>query len=136
APRRRGHRAGRRIDRRRSRAAGRRAQRIGTVSPVAAPADRRFRRAHVKPGRKRRDWRFVAGPLAGYGLLAAAVLYAGYRATLVVAHARMLQIDHIVVRGNERLSKGEVLAVLGELRGENLVWTDLDRWRRRLMASP
>ena len=48
----------------------------------------------------------------------------------------MLQIDRIVVRGNERLSKGDVLAVLNGLRGESLVWTDLDRWRARLLASP
>ena len=48
----------------------------------------------------------------------------------------MLPISHIVVRGNERLSKGEVLAVLGGLRGESLVWTDLSVWRRRLLASP
>jgi cell division protein FtsQ len=34
------------------------------------------------------------------------------------------------------LSRGEVLAVLNGLRGESLVWTDLDRWRKRLMASP
>jgi cell division protein FtsQ len=34
------------------------------------------------------------------------------------------------------MSKGEVLAVLTGLRGESLLWTDLDVWRRRLMASP
>src|SRR5205085_9249298 len=39
-------------------------------------------------------------------------------------------------RGNGRLSGGEVLAILNGLRGESLVWTDLDTWRRRLMASP
>src|SRR5471030_2258184 len=48
----------------------------------------------------------------------------------------MLQVDRIVVRGNERLSKGEVLAVLNGLRGESVMWTDLDQWRRRLLASP
>jgi cell division septal protein FtsQ len=29
-----------------------------------------------------------------------------------------------------------VLAVLSGLRGESLLWTDLDAWRRRLLASP
>jgi cell division protein FtsQ len=29
-----------------------------------------------------------------------------------------------------------VLAVVHGLRGENLVWTDLDAWRRRLLSSP
>jgi cell division protein FtsQ len=52
------------------------------------------------------------------------------------AHAQVLQIETITVHGNERMSKGEVLAVLAGLRGESLVWTDLDAWRRRLMASP
>ena len=55
-------------------------------------------------------------------------LYAVYRGGSVVTHARMLQIDDIVVRGNDRLSNGEVLAVLGGLRGENIV---VDRSRRR-----
>jgi cell division protein FtsQ len=48
----------------------------------------------------------------------------------------VLQIDRIVVHGNDRLSRGEVLAVLTGLRGESLVWADLDVWRRRLLASP
>src|SRR5204862_4428057 len=34
------------------------------------------------------------------------------------------------------LSKGEVLAILSGLRGESLVWTDLDHWRKQLLASP
>ena len=48
----------------------------------------------------------------------------------------MLQVDRIVVRGNQRLSKGEVLAVLSGLRGESLLWTRSRPWRRRLLASP
>jgi len=106
------------------------------MSPVAAPADRRFRRAHVKPARKRGPWRVVVRPLIEYGFVALAAAYAVYRGAAVVAHARVLRIDHIVVRGNQRLPTGEVLAVLNGLRGENIVWTDLAAWRRRLLASP
>ena len=106
------------------------------MSPVAAPSDRRFRRAHVKPARKRRAWRTVVRTLVRFGLVGVALVYCGYRGSAVVAHARVLQIDRIVVKGNERLSKGEVIALLSGLRGESLVWTDLDGWRRRLMASP
>ena len=106
------------------------------MSPIAAPSDRRFRRAHVKPGRKRREWRRIVTPLVRYGLTGLALIYGAYRGSSVVAHARVLQIDRIVVRGNERLSNGEVLAVLSGLRGESLVWTDLNVWRRRLLASP
>ena len=106
------------------------------MSPIAAPSDRRFRRAHVKPGRKRRERRRIVRPLVRYGLTGLALIYGAYRGSSVVAHARVLQIDRIVVRGNERLSNGEVLAVLSGLRGESLVWTDLNVWRRRLLASP
>jgi len=106
------------------------------MSPVAAPADRRFRRAHVKPARKRSMWWTIARPVVRYGLVSLVLVYGAYRASAVVADARMLQVDRIVVRGNERLSRGEILAVLNGLRGESLVWTDLDRWRRRLLASP
>jgi cell division protein FtsQ len=106
------------------------------MSPVAAPADRRFRRAHVKPARKRSRSRTVVRPLVRYGLVVIVLAYGAYRASAVVADARMLQVDRIVVRGNTRLSRGEILAVLNGLRGESVVWTDLDKWRRRLLASP
>jgi cell division protein FtsQ len=106
------------------------------VSAVAAQTDRRFRRAHVKPARRKRGWRTATTPLLIWTALAAAVIYGGYRASAIVAHAHVMQVEKIVVRGNERLSKGEVLAVLSGLRGENLMWTDLDHWRRRLLASP
>ena len=99
-------------------------------------ADKRFRRSHVKPAHKRRRWRGLLKPVAVYGLVAAALAFGCYRVSIVAAHAHVLQVDRIVVRGNERLSKGEVLAVLNGLRGESLVWTDLDAWRRRLLASP
>jgi cell division protein FtsQ len=106
------------------------------MSAVAAPADKRFRRAHVKPGRRRQTWKALGAPAAKYAAFAALLIYALYRGGEVVAHAHVLQIDKVVVKGNERLSKGEVLAVLSGLRGESLLWTDLDAWRRRLMASP
>jgi len=106
------------------------------MSAVAAPADRRFRRVHVKPSRKRWHWRALARPVAGYAALALVLVYAVHRATRVAAAAHVLEVDRIIVKGNERLAKGEVLAVLNGLRGENLVLADLDQWRQRLMASP
>jgi cell division protein FtsQ len=104
------------------------------VSRVAAPADRRFRRAHVKPSHRRVDWRPLTGRLA---LVVAAVLalsYGAYRVRPVIA--RLGTVHEIVVRGNERLSKGEVLSIMSGLRGESLFTTDLDLWRRRVMRSP
>jgi cell division protein FtsQ len=107
---------------------------MSPVAPVAA--DRRFRRAHVKPSRRRTGWRALVRPIVKGLLVALATAYALYRGATIVVHAHVLTVDRIVVSGNERLSKGEVIAVLNGLRGESLLWTDLDRWRRRLMASP
>jgi cell division protein FtsQ len=75
-------------------------------------------------------------PLVRHGLMVVAAAYVVYRGSTLAAHAKVLQIDRIVVRGNERLSNGEVLALLSGLRGENLVRADLTRWRARLLASP
>ena len=106
------------------------------MSAVAAPADRRFRRAHVKPARRKRTWRALAWPAIRYGLVALVASLAIYRGVQVSAKAHLLEVNRIVVHGNERLSRGEVLAVLSGLRGESLLWTDLEAWRRRLLSSP
>lgn len=107
------------------------------MSPIAAPSDRRFRRTHVKPSRRRRRaWLPIVLPILRSAVAVLLVAYGGYRLTIVAAHARVLQIDRIAVRGNDRLSKGEVLNVLNGLQGDSLLWTDLDVWRQRLLASP
>ena len=107
------------------------------MSPVASVhADKRFRRALVKPGQKRRRWRTVLRRIVVYGLMLGALAFGCYRVSAVAAQAHVLQVERIVVHGNERLSKGDVMAVLAGLRGESLVWTNLDVWRRRLLASP
>lgn len=104
--------------------------------PVTAPADRRFRRAHLKPARKRagfagRRWRAaIAAVVIGLAL------YAGHRAIAVVAGLEVFHVDQINVRGNHRLSKGEVLAMLQSLRGRSVLSVDLAEWRRALMGSP
>ena len=105
------------------------------MSAVAARTDRRFRRAHVKPGRKRR-WYAVLKPLVVWTVSIAAVGYAVYRTSVVAAQAHVLLVDNIVIHGNERLTDGEVMKVLAGLRGESLMWTDLEAWRDRLMGSP
>jgi cell division protein FtsQ len=107
------------------------------MSPVAAvAADKRFRRAHVKPSRRRVGWRAFVRPAIKGMLVALVTAYALYRGASMAARAHVLTVDRIVVSGNERLSKGEVIAVLSGLRGESLLFTDLDAWRRRLLASP
>jgi cell division protein FtsQ len=105
------------------------------VSQVSAPSDRRFRRVHVKPARRRR-WRHATRLAVIYGLGLAAAALAAYRGSEVVAHARVLQIDHLVVVGNERVPSAIVLEAVDGLKGRNLVLTDLGAWRERLMQSP
>jgi len=105
------------------------------MSAVAARTDRRFRRAHVKPGRKRR-WYAVLKPLVVWTAAVAGLGYGVYRTSVVAAQAHVLMVDKIVVHGNERLSDGEVMTILAGLRGESLMWTDLEAWRERLMGSP
>lgn len=105
------------------------------MSHVSAPADKRFRRAHVKPARKRR-LRGVARYAVVYGVLLAGLAYAAYRGSEVVTQARMLQIDRLVVSGNSRVPSAMVLEAVDGLKGQNLVWTDLEEWRGRLLRSP
>jgi len=107
------------------------------VSPVTSLAsDRRFRRAQVTPIRRRSKWYALAKRTLQCLVLAAVAASAAARAPALAARAHMLRVDRIVIHGNQRLSQGDVLAILTGLRGESLLWTDLDRWRRRLLASP
>jgi cell division protein FtsQ len=106
------------------------------MSAVSAPSDRRFRRAHLKPGRRRRAWRALVRPVLQYGVIGAVLAYSLYRVSAIAAYAHVLRIGRIDIAGTQRLSTGEVLAVLNGLNGESILWTDLDVWRNRLLASP
>ena len=106
------------------------------MSTVVAQTDRRFRRHQVKPARHRRTWRSFVAPGIALLVVIVAALFVFVRGRAFVAQAGMLQVEHITVHGNERLSKGEVLGMLDGLRGQSLFGTDLDVWRRKLMASP
>jgi cell division protein FtsQ len=103
---------------------------------IAAPADKRFRRAHVKPSRKRqvslRRALLTAKILAVLGI----AIYGGWRGTALVLGAPLLQIATVTVRGHERLSTGEVRAIVDRLKGQNILTIELGEWRQRLMASP
>jgi cell division protein FtsQ len=106
------------------------------MSPVAIPADKRFHRAHVKPSRKRGRLKSLVAPALKAASLALIALLVMYRGGAMVAQARVLQIDHILVSGNGRVSRAEVLSALRGLEGENIVLTDLQEWRTRLLSSP
>jgi cell division septal protein FtsQ len=104
--------------------------------PGLPTTDKRFRRAHVKPSRKR-------SPVSKHAWLAARLLalaivlgYGAYRGAALIAAASSLQIGHMVVRGHERLSAGEVLALVDGLRGQNILAVKLDDWQEKLLSSP
>jgi cell division protein FtsQ len=101
---------------------------------VAAPADKRFRRGHVSPARGRAArWR---RRLIVTGLAAAAAMYAVYVIGSSLLATEALTVSKITVNGNAKLSRGEVLALLDDLRGRNMLFVNLEEYRQRLLASP
>jgi cell division protein FtsQ len=98
--------------------------------------DKRFKRAQVKPSRKRSltsKYGWLSVRLAAFLALLA---YATYHGVTLIAAAPALQIGHMTVRGHERLSTGEVLALVAGLRGQNILAADLERWQQTLLSSP
>jgi len=102
---------------------------------VQAPADRHYRRPDVRPGRRRRIGirilraaRFAVVTL----VVAGAAIWLGQ----TVVRSRLLDVDRVVLRGNERLSDADVHALLDGLRGEHILGVDLEAYRRKLLRSP
>jgi cell division protein FtsQ len=117
-----------------SRAAARRGLPVMTAG-VAAPPDRRFRRPDVRPPRRRKlgqlAWRL--GRVAIVALVALLVLaWIGQ----MFLRSRFLAVSHLVVRGNARLSTGEVQTLLDGLSGQNILRVDFADYRQKLMDSP
>ena len=101
---------------------------------VYTKTDKRFRRVHVRPSKKRRSEKFRRQALWFIGVV---VLFS----TLVhwtprlLEHTSFLKIETISVDGNRYLSNGEVLALVGELRGQNILFGDLEGYRKLLLTS-
>jgi len=106
------------------------------AAAVAAQTDKRFKRAHVKPARKRTS----AGRHAWLAIRVIALLallgYGGYRGATLIAAAPTLQVSHLQVRGHHRLSTGEVLSLVDGLRGQNILAIRINEWQQKLLASP
>jgi cell division septal protein FtsQ len=104
--------------------------------PVTAPADKRFKRAHLKPARKRANWLtlrwrlLVVVSVVGLGGVAV------HRVFTSVLSLPVFQVKRIIVHGNHRLSNGEVTALLEGRRGESMLAANLEQWRRSLLNSP
>jgi cell division protein FtsQ len=103
---------------------------------VARPAaDKRFRRAHVKPAGRpwwRARWRLVARA----AVLLAVIGYATYRVGELLLSSSALTVTRVTVSGNSRMSKGEVLSLLDGVRGTNMLMADLEGWRKKLLTAP
>jgi cell division protein FtsQ len=102
----------------------------------AVATDKRFRRAQVKPARRR-------SPVSKHVWLVVRVVvpvlllgYGAYRGVTLIAASPSLQISHMVVRGHERMSTGEVLALVEGLRGQNILGVSLEEWQDKLLTSP
>lgn len=104
--------------------------------PVAAPADKRFRRSHVKPSGRRNARLRHAWLAVRVVALAVVGAYAAWRGVSLVSGSPALRVAHVAVEGHERLSAGEVLALVEGLRGRHIIGLDLDEWRDRLRSSP
>jgi cell division septal protein FtsQ len=103
--------------------------------PVTAPADRRFLRAQVKPGRRHAPWRPWLR-LIRVLMLVTIVTWAGWWCATAIMRAPSLRVTRVTVTGTKHLSSGEVLALVDGLRGQNILFVRLDEWRRRVLASP
>ena len=104
--------------------------------PVTAPADKRYKRAHLKPARKRAAWMAVRLRVLAVVAAVAIAGFVAHRAMSAVLALQMFQVRRIVVHGNHRLSKGEVASLLDGLQGESILAIDLEDWRRGVMNSP
>lgn len=103
---------------------------------LPTPADKRFRRAQVRPtGRRGAAGRRALVALRTLGVLLV-VWLAVWRVVTLVTDSPTFQVSHIALHGNDRLSRGEAMALVGGLIGRNILAVDLDGWRQRLMTSP
>lgn len=103
---------------------------------VAAPTDKRFRRARVTPARKRGRFDFFRKRVAYVAALGAVLLYGAYCVVELVLTAEALTVTRITVSGNTRLSRGEVLSLLDGLSGSHMLLVSLEEWRQKVLASP
>lgn len=101
---------------------------------VAVPSDRRFRRADAAPVRRRRSgrtlWTLVRWSVVAVGLVLAAT-WGGHR--LLVSD--MFLVRDITVRGNARLTTGDVESLLQGMREENVFRVDFDHYRQQVLDS-
>ena len=102
---------------------------------VPAPADRRFRRPDVRPAGGGALRRVPRRLVLFAGLAALALAGVGYGAYDLLT-SRWFTVRQIVVHGTSRLTPGDVEALVGDLRHENILLAKLDRYRQQVEDSP
>ncbi len=108
-----------------------------TRVPGVQTHDRRFRRSRGRGEQTARQrWSTRIWRAAKIGVLSSAVVWAAVFAYTAVTASAWFTVQDIRVRGNDRLSTGEVSMLLDGLRGSNVVVSPLDPWRTRLLGSP
>jgi cell division septal protein FtsQ len=109
------------------------------LPPVAAgisvPADKRFRRSDVRPGR-RRDWRRWLRRASWFGGGALVVVLLAAWLGSAFLDASVLRVRGFVLRGNTLVSRSDVDASLQGLIGESVLRVDLEQYRQRLLGNP
>ena len=103
---------------------------------VKAATEKNFRRARLKPGKRRSSKRRLSWRAVRIVVVGVLVTYAVYRAFDLVVSASALQVHHISVTGNSKMSDGEIRALADGVRGTSILTADLAAYRRRLLASP
>jgi len=107
---------------------------LPAMPAVAAPADRRFRRADATTRRRRYSrtaFRALRWTLPALGICAVAA----WLGTMVL-HSELLRIRRLTVSGNTYLSQNEIETLVDGIRMQNLLQADLAGYRRRLLDSP
>jgi cell division protein FtsQ len=102
---------------------------------VKAPADRHFKRAAAKPGRRRGRRPWLSWRALRVALAVVLVSYGVYRASMVVAGASVLRVKHLDVRGTARLAEGEIEQLAHALYGANILTADLERHRVAILRG-
>ena len=102
---------------------------------VKAPSERNFRRPRKRTRRSRFRLRMSTHLLRRL-LMVALLVFGTYQSVSLAFTTPLLRVQTIAVRGNARLSSGQVQALVADLQGSSILRLDLDDFRRRLIESP
>ena len=103
---------------------------------VKAPSERNFRRARVKPARRSKFRPQLSWPVLRRALSMLLLVFGVYQSVALAFTTPLLRVSKIAVRGNVRLSSGQVQALVEDLRGSSILSADLNAFRQRLVESP